>query len=265
LTEALWIGERARKFVMGFSRKQNGETCSAVFSGKAIDGSPRRNAGSSQTHAHFLCESSGPSNRGRITHLTIFADDEFSPADVRALSRFDRMRGNGGHDLQLVLLGLGSRGDFGVREGFCSTDEAAGRSPVLGKSRVWVSRTPFVPADRLRRRYQLSDPLEQHRCQLDLARMVRAELARRPWLTEHAAALEDVEAIFGREAGTNLGGTHTSWLKFRRERQRGGGRRGDSHGYGLRLTFREPVQGPIVFGYGCHFGLGQFIPAECSQ
>lgn len=27
-----------------------------------------------------------------------------------------------------------------------------------------------------------------------------------------------------------------------------------------RLTFSEPVQGPLALGFGCHFGLGLFAP-----
>ena len=30
-------------------------------------------------------------------------------------------------------------------------------------------------------------------------------------------------------------------------------------GYALRITWNEPVPGPIVLGYGCHFGLGLFV------
>lgn len=28
-----------------------------------------------------------------------------------------------------------------------------------------------------------------------------------------------------------------------------------------RLTFPEPIQGPLALGFGCHFGLGLFTPA----
>ncbi|XXX77640.1 hypothetical protein WMF30_02530 [Sorangium sp. So ce134] len=30
---------------------------------------------------------------------------------------------------------------------------------------------------------------------------------------------------------------------------------------GLRLTFAEPVRGPIAVGYASHFGLGTMAPA----
>jgi len=34
----------------------------------------------------------------------------------------------------------------------------------------------------------------------------------------------------------------------------------DSRGFGFEVVFSEPVRGPIALGYGCHFGLGQFVP-----
>jgi CRISPR-associated protein Csb2 len=34
----------------------------------------------------------------------------------------------------------------------------------------------------------------------------------------------------------------------------------DRHGSFWRLTFAEPVPGPIALGFACHFGLGLFKP-----
>ena len=47
------------------------------------------------------------------------------------------------------------------------------------------------------------------------------------------------------------------WLEFRRNRQ------GDRAqiGYGFEMEFAQPITGPIALGYGCHFGLGLFMPA----
>lgn len=32
--------------------------------------------------------------------------------------------------------------------------------------------------------------------------------------------------------------------------------------YGFEIEFAEPVCGPIALGFGCHFGLGLFLPVE---
>ena len=68
-----------------------------------------------------------------------------------------------------------------------------------------------------------------------------------------------IEPLLDRQyKGTNLGEHFTSWLKFRRERLTGGGSQAGLSGFGFRLTFSKVVTGPIVLGYGCHFGLGTF-------
>ena len=36
---------------------------------------------------------------------------------------------------------------------------------------------------------------------------------------------------------------------------------GNARGTVWRLVFAAPVRGPLAFGYGCHFGLGMFVPA----
>ena len=47
------------------------------------------------------------------------------------------------------------------------------------------------------------------------------------------------------------------WLEFHTQRFNG------THGNGLagfEIEFAEPVAGPIALGFGCHFGLGLFVP-----
>ncbi|MCA8993609.1 MAG: type I-U CRISPR-associated protein Cas5/Cas6 [Planctomycetaceae bacterium] len=253
LTEALIIGERVRTSLIKISDG------AAIFVGRETS-SKANVISKGHKHAHFLCESNhrlGSTGHvpGGITHVTIYAPAAFSKDHDDALGQFRETWGNDGHNLQYVLLGIGQPEDFG------GIDEKKGQSPILANSRVWVSRTPFVPADRLRRKYNLTDHAERHRCQNDLARIIRKELERRMWLQEHSAELISVEAMLEpHQAGTMLGGTFTSWPKFRMERSRGGGKRGNSGGFGLKLTFATSVRGPIVLGYGAHFGLGQFVP-----
>jgi len=259
LTEALWIGERARVAVMSHSQiiarvaaGREDVNAAQVFSGKNEDGSHSLNG---HTHAHFLCEAMADSQGGRISYLTVFTPSGFAEDDRLALSRFRKTWGHGGHDLQFVLLGIGRPEDFG------GPDESAGQSRLLDKSTIWVSRTPFVPTAHLRiRPAEAKDPHRRERAvKRELEQIVHKEMVRRHWLSEHIELLDKVELLLGRdECGTNLGGHFTRWLKFRRLRRQGNGHRGDSGGYGFRLTFKQPVRGPIVLGYGCHFGLGQF-------
>lgn len=267
LINSLWIGDRVRSTAMSHSRTELARKrgvdrdtihCAPVFSGKDADGHANIEG---HGHAHYLSECY-ESDRA-ISHLTIFAPNGFDPEDRAALGRLKNVWGKGGHDLQMVLLGFGDAEDFG------GSDLRAGQSPILASSTTWITRTPFVPADRLRERYNLSLERDRHRCSLDLQRIVRGEFKRRSWLAPHLEHLESIEPILVQKTdshaistaeGALIGGHRTPWRNFRRERQSGAGVRGTAQGYAIRLQFNAPVSGPIAIGYGCHFGLGLFYP-----
>lgn len=79
---------------------------------------------------------------------------------------------------------------------------------------------------------------------------LRAEIARER--ANHG--MEPTVAVEGvRSLELDLGRS-IRWAQFRRNRKGGPVRTGA----GLRLTFSQPVQGPLALGYGCHFGLGLF-------
>jgi CRISPR-associated protein Csb2 len=59
-----------------------------------------------------------------------------------------------------------------------------------------------------------------------------------------------------------INGKKMHWLEFRRLRSGGGGQLADARGFGFEIVFAEPVRGPLALGYGCHFGLGQFVAVE---
>lgn len=264
LTDALRIRERARHFLMGCSRgvapqaaASSDANASVVFSGRNPDGSP---LDESHSHAHFLCEARSD---GRIGFLNVVAPMGFSPSDEIALGRFNRMWGDAGHDLQLALLGIGDPADFGRH------NEKQGQSRTLATSTTWVSLTPFIPTRHLKLRLSKTeqrDPqLVRSATERELVALIHLELSRRPAFRDVSDDVL-VEPLLD-EPGTQLGGTFTSWLKFTRLRSRGGGRQSTSHGYGFRLTFPQPVTGPIALGYGCHFGLGLFeaVRAQAEQ
>ena len=49
------------------------------------------------------------------------------------------------------------------------------------------------------------------------------------------------------------------WLSFATARASGHGSRGSNRGFGFRVEFDRPVEGPLALGYGAHFGLGVFL------
>jgi CRISPR-associated protein Csb2 len=263
LTEAIAIGERARTILMGCSKRISGNAAT-VFSGKSADGSPLN---ANHQHAHFLCESDAADRS--ITHLTIFAPMGFGEQERVAIQEFARygIWGRDGYDMQLVLLGIGQPSDFG------GLDERAGQSPLLDTASTWVSRTPLVITRHISNHSHVS--LQQiaadERLVAAVIAEIRRELTLRPALAALAPCVQIEPQLTPQTAGTVLGGSFTSWIKFRTERHSGRGRRGGQAGIGCRITFCDsngnsiPVTGPISLGYGCHFGLGAFVPELVRQ
>lgn len=209
-----------------------------VFTGCDENGRPR----SGHRHAFILPESYD--GRGRISHVTVYAPMGFDEGARRALESLRSVWGKGGHHLQLVLLGIGDPGDF------AGTNVRAGACPLFAESRIWESRTPFVSTRHVRRRKNGQPKLDGRGIAIggaehDLRRLL-AESGWRPALVERIPSADLGKA--------------TRWLAFRTRRQKGNGARGAEHGSGFRLTFDEPVSGPISLGYGAHLGLGQFVP-----
>lgn len=104
----------------------------------------------------------------------------------------------------------------------------------LGTAREWVSLTPFVPSRHLKKRGHNG-----------LEGQVAAELA---WRGLPAPLRVEVDP-------------RAAWRHFRCSRQAAGKGPPQRVWFGLRLTFDEPLSGPLLLGYGSHFGLGQFVPA----
>jgi CRISPR-associated protein Csb2 len=234
IQETLSLGELTRQYLQGIYGRHNDGATSAIFSGKTAEGTPLRD------HRHAFYLPTDEDYDGCIDHLTIYArgqigldrqDLGFEEAELRALDTFRLLRQVGGKpDLRLVLLGVGRRDDW--------MD-----TPLFNRSRRWRSVTPFVPPRHQKTRGRKREtPVEQ----------LRDELRQRGFPTP--IAIHELPRC-------ELDGRSIRWIEFRRERILGGGSRGQGLGYGFVLEFAEPVTGPLCFGYGCHFGLGLFVPA----
>ncbi len=240
LTDAISFTERIHVALVS---RSNGST---VFTG--CDESSKPLIG--HKHAFILCESNlglGKGSRGEITHVAIYAPIGFELHDRQALDGLTRVWGHGRHDIQLILLGVGQPEDF------AGLDESKGESPMLAKSVSWISRTPFVSTRHPKATNTGVPKLDSNGLQIGSA---EHELRRLLELSGLPAPTS-VEPV----SSTDLAGHETRWLKFRRERSHGYGRRAASgYGYGFRIRFPEAVPGPIALGYGAHFGLGLFVP-----
>lgn len=242
LTDTLAVGEWMRRAVMSQTKDVEGsESALSLFSGRSKEGKPLE---SDHTHAFYL--PSDDDENGWIDHVTIYMPSGIDETAQQILGRLRRLWASEGHDIHLALIGLGEPTEFG------GLRIQQGETPQLGTSRVWESRTPFL-LSRHPKAYRDGRPkLGPDGEQVDGPKsQLLSDLRRR-----QLPAPRLVESL---PAARMAHGKDLRWLEFRRERVRGGGSLASAHGYGFRLVFDEPVTGPLALGYGCHFGLGQFV------
>jgi CRISPR-associated protein Csb2 len=204
------------------------------LTGKDNQGQPLR---CKHRHAHFIPLSLDSRSPRRIDHVLVYAPMGFGPLAERGLRRLRRTWAKGTDDIAVTLIGIGKREAF--RE---VGDDAI---PELGSGATWVSRTPFIPPRFLKSSGR--DSIEGQ---------VRAELQRRG-LPDMAVA-----PTIAMPADENEAGRHAQWFRrFARTRQ-GNGQTPPAGMFHVTLTLDRTIEGPICLGWGSHFGLGLFVPAD---
>ncbi len=235
LIEALSFGEKVHDALVELSGG------SAIFTGCDESGKPLKG----HSHAFILSESNmalGKGQGGEITHVTIYASAGFRHVEVSALENLKEIHSLG---VQVALLGLGKHEEFGCM------DLSEGQCPLLEKSKIWISRTPFIPTrhpkvTRAGVPKKDSSGLQIGSPEHDLRRLLNLDGFPEP------VAIEPV-------TGTILGDREVPWREFVCQRSKGEGKRAAyDRGYGFRIEFAEAVRGPVVLGYGAHFGMGGF-------
>ena len=108
---------------------------------------------------------------------------------------------------------------------------------ALGPSTVWESRTPFVAPRHVKRNGTNT-----------LINQIRSELTYRN-LPEASVDILSRDETVAR-------GMHR-FVRLRRDAAKAPPQ---DHFVSVRLTFAEPISGPLVLGYAAHFGLGLFVP-----
>jgi CRISPR-associated protein Csb2 len=224
-TDAIRVADQIRRAAMS----RFGTPPSRLLSGKDESGDARHDQ---HQHAHYVPEARGQTNR--ITHVVVYAPEGFGEAEQEALASIRYLEQDHGRPtLDVVLGGFGEARDF----------EKV--SALFGVSRRWRSKTPFVLP---RHPKKGKDSAEEQ-----LAR----ELVQRGFPEPASVERSDGAALFDPGAGA---AGKTRWLSFgmRRRRDRGNDAVTTTGFAGFALEFAEPQRGPILLGYGAHYGLGQF-------
>ncbi len=239
LTDAISVADRVHVSLVKYSDG------SEVFTGCDDNNRPLKD----HRHAHIFIESNlalGKGRRGDITHVTIYSPMGFGRDERHALDRLTKVWGHGGHDIQLILLGVGKPADI------AGSDLGKGMCPIFAASTTWVSRTPFIPTRHLKATRAGVPKLDEIGLQIGSAEHDLRRLLKENEFPEPVS----VDLV----NSTNLAGNWTRWLHFRRDRKNGEGTKSSNMGFGFRIVFPESVEGPISVGYGAHFGLGLFSP-----
>jgi CRISPR-associated protein Csb2 len=257
VTDTLRVAEAARFNLLGIhgrmTEKDGTRGKSRSFAGKDEAG----NRLDGHRHCYFL--PTDEDSDGRLDHLTLCTASGFSAAELRTIDRLrqikTREREDSGHPLGVVLTGVGRLDEF--------------TPGPLKSANTWLSATPFLCPEHPKTRGPLfhterggADP------QRFLLYQVRKEVAR--WIGRHELDIDpatiETTLCLDPDGNTRLPdptsgrATGPRPIQFRRFRQK----RGDDGGRRLagffRLTFLNPVPGPIALGHSSHFGLGLFVP-----
>ncbi len=177
-------------------------------------------------HAHIM-PLSLIKNDKHLDHMLLWAPDGLSGVSQSILRRIRATYMKGGvGELAVRFVGSGSAADL---DGF------AYLRPITATACVWQSLTPLV-LPRYRKKSGKNTPEGQ----------IIAELASR-----NLPAPVEIEVL----PDESLNMRH--FVRRRRNRQPP-----EDYGYAIRLTFAEPVTGPLALGHSSHFGLGLFAAVE---
>ncbi|MFW6080604.1 MAG: type I-U CRISPR-associated protein Csb2 [Desulfosalsimonas sp.] len=172
-------------------------------------------------HAFFLPEDTD--GDGRIDHILVHAPMGLDRNSRIIMAALNRIRTKEGIDWQLLLEAMGERSHFSTTA-----------DSLLAGAEIWQSVTPYLHPWHRKKKFGIDEQIQKE-CRL---RNI-----------PEPAAIEPVNP------------KKPQPLDFRRFRSKRGIMQPDRHGCFLRLSFSEPVQGPLALGFACHFGLGLFAPA----
>lgn len=228
LEDAIRFGETLRLAAMGRAKQLLGENAIPYeLSGHESD------TLNHHAHAFWL---SDPNERGEIEHVLVHAPGGFGSEAIRVLTALQQIKRDEGEPLRLMLEGFGTASLF---------DRG---TSLAGESALWRSVTPYLHP------WFLKKP--EMRTPEAAAAAVLGQL-QREWRqrgNDLPKIIEINELAFIRHGGRALRSLH-----FHRFRRKNGLVQPDVRGRLLELRFEQPVRGPIALGYGCHFGLGQFV------
>lgn len=184
--------------------------------------------GDRHPHAFFLSE---PDRNGRVDHLLLHVSGGLDRDTLQAVGQLKRLYTRDGREWQVWFEGAGTVEDFHKVSLYTKPAE------------VWRSLTPYLHPWHVKRGFGISEQLRRE-CRL-----------RRLPEPEDIRFLPEVM----------VGSRPRRPVHFHRFRNKRGLIQADTRGCFAELVFPEPILGPLALGFGCHYGLGLFVPADGSS
>lgn len=239
LNRTLPQGELLHRAVLSAGPK--GKTPSPMLSGRDANGRPLSGS-PAHRHAHLL--HLDLDEDGHLDHVLIWAPQGLEAEAQSAIRAVRRTFTKGGTaPLRLAMAAAGSRQELAA----LALPLGKGLRQILGEgelgARTWRSVTPFVPARFLKSRGRNA-----------LEGQLAAELAGRK-----LPAIAEFRVVDPHDDDLARRARHFVCAR------RTGAPPPVAHGFIVELTLTKPCNGPLVLGYGCHFGLGLFQACTFQQ
>ncbi|MDZ7752455.1 MAG: type I-U CRISPR-associated protein Csb2 [Gammaproteobacteria bacterium] len=177
--------------------------------------------GNRHQHAFYLPYDS--SGHGYLNRAVIHVPAGFSGDQRLIIGRLRKIWQRDGGKWRLILEGIGGVGVGGS---------------LVEPSREWTSVTPYLHPWHAKNGFTVEDQIRRECGERGFPKPLRIE----------------------RLPSISIGGRDRYPLHFHRIRARRGLSQPDRHGSFWQIEFSEPIGGPLALGFGCHFGLGMFVP-----
>jgi len=173
-------------------------------------------------HGHAFYGPEDADADGLIDHICIHAENGLTGAALRALDRITRLWDSDGAEWQVLLEQYGAAHE--IQD-----------SRYLASAEQWVSATAYLHPWFRKRSFTVPDQIRRECCERGLPE----------------PELEPLWSI-------TIRGRERRPIHFRRFRGKRGLVQPDTQGSFWKLSFKEPISGPLALGFGCHYGLGLF-------
>lgn len=236
ITSTLHLAELMRSALMS----KLGDRCPPEISGRD-DAAPLRST-SEHAHAFFLPEDAD--GDGFIDHLLIYCATGFTRQSRQAMDVLSRLWTGGTGDLH------GNR-EWRIALELFSRPADLRTSVLVGSSRQWISATPYMKP-----RYDRKAPRNSEERIESYKKQILSE-----WRVRFPGKLIPVVETLHPNEGPDTADSQQQG-EFIRTRLGRGGHQPDRAGGFFKLTFSNPVQGPVALGKHAHFGMGLFQRAR---